>query len=239
MGAPIAGRQLPVLLITGVAGAGKSTVTAEASWLLHQAGIPHAVADLAVIGTCWPAPPDDRWNEELIHCNLAACGPTSSGQEPAGYWCAASLRHAACSPGSPRRCPSDGLGDRQCPHGPPPRVGAAGSAARGPRTRPARRRCRRRGGRSPVRLRSLLVTAGDHARHYHAHDGPDDHAGPSGHHDGCPPDVAGHACSPAIQVWVTRVPGANGSPSQTTKSAGSPAASPPAGAPRELAAATV
>src|SRR5579859_4199105 len=85
----------------------------------------------------------------------------------------------------------------------------------------------------------LLGAAGDHARHHHAHDGLDDRAGRCGHHDGCPVAVAGHACSPAIQVWVTAVPGAKGSPSQTTKSAGSPAASPPAGAPRELAAATV
>jgi hypothetical protein len=46
-------------------------VTGEASWLLGQAGIPHAMVDLAVIGGCWPTPPDDEWNEELIHRNLA------------------------------------------------------------------------------------------------------------------------------------------------------------------------
>jgi hypothetical protein len=70
MGAHV-GRQVPVLLITGVVGVGKTTVTAEASGLLRQAGIPHATADLAVIGRCWPTPPDDQWNEELIHRNLA------------------------------------------------------------------------------------------------------------------------------------------------------------------------
>jgi hypothetical protein len=71
MGAPVPGRQVPVLLITGVVGAGKTTVTAEASGLLRQADIPHATVDLAVIGGCWPPPPDDQWNEELIHRNLA------------------------------------------------------------------------------------------------------------------------------------------------------------------------
>lgn len=62
---------VPVLLVTGPVGVGKTAVTAEASGLLRQAGIPHAVVDLAVIGGCWPTPPDDPWNEELIHRNLA------------------------------------------------------------------------------------------------------------------------------------------------------------------------
>jgi hypothetical protein len=64
-------RTVPVLLVTGLVGVGKSAVTAEASRLLGQAGVPHATVDLAVIGGCWPTPPDDPWNEELIHRNLA------------------------------------------------------------------------------------------------------------------------------------------------------------------------
>jgi hypothetical protein len=36
MGAAIAGRQVPVLLITGVVGTGKTAVTSEASGLLRQ-----------------------------------------------------------------------------------------------------------------------------------------------------------------------------------------------------------
>jgi hypothetical protein len=64
-------RQVPVLLLTGVVGVGKSVVTGEASRLLREAGIPHAMVDLAVIGTCWPTPPDDPWNEDLIHRNVA------------------------------------------------------------------------------------------------------------------------------------------------------------------------
>jgi len=62
---------VPVLLVTGPVGVGKTVVTGEAARLLSEAGIPHAMADLAVIGACWPPPADDRWNEELIHANLA------------------------------------------------------------------------------------------------------------------------------------------------------------------------
>ena len=62
---------VPVLLVTGPVGVGKTAVTGEAAQLLSEAGIPHAMADLAVIGQCWPPPADDQWNEELIHANLA------------------------------------------------------------------------------------------------------------------------------------------------------------------------
>jgi hypothetical protein len=62
---------VPVLLITGPVGVGKSTVLFDAARLLRQASVPHAVVDLAQIGAAWPAPPDDRWQERLIHRNLA------------------------------------------------------------------------------------------------------------------------------------------------------------------------
>jgi hypothetical protein len=62
---------VPVLLITGPVGVGKTAVTGEAAGLLREADIPHAMADLAVIGACWPPPDDDPWNEVLIHRNLA------------------------------------------------------------------------------------------------------------------------------------------------------------------------
>jgi hypothetical protein len=62
---------VPVLLITGAVGAGKTTITGEASRLLREAGIAAAAVDLAVIGNCWPPPPDDQWNEDVIHRNLA------------------------------------------------------------------------------------------------------------------------------------------------------------------------
>ena len=62
---------VPVLLITGPVGAGKSTVAAEAARLLRESNVPHAVVDLAWIEQCWPVPLDDQWNERLIHRNLA------------------------------------------------------------------------------------------------------------------------------------------------------------------------
>ena len=62
---------VPVLVLTGPVGVGKSTVLSEIARLLTQASVPHAVVDLAGIGRAWPAPEDDRWNERLIHRNLA------------------------------------------------------------------------------------------------------------------------------------------------------------------------
>src|SRR5215472_18855149 len=90
---------VPVLLVTGPVGVGKTVVTGEAARLLSEAGIPHAMADLAVIGACWPPPADDRWNEELIHANLGACGKTSAGQAPGACCCAGCWRPAACCAG--------------------------------------------------------------------------------------------------------------------------------------------
>lgn len=62
---------VPVLLITGPVGAGKSTIGGEVARLLREAGIPGAFMDLPALGNGWPAPPDDPWNERLIHANLA------------------------------------------------------------------------------------------------------------------------------------------------------------------------
>jgi hypothetical protein len=74
----IAGRKaapVPVLVITGPVGVGKSTVGGEAFRLLREAGIPSAFVDLAALGGGWPSPPDDPWNERLIHANLACIWP--------------------------------------------------------------------------------------------------------------------------------------------------------------------
>ncbi len=62
---------VPVLLLTGPVGAGKSTVANEAARLLRELDVPHALVDLAWIGQCWPFPRDDPWNERLVHQNLA------------------------------------------------------------------------------------------------------------------------------------------------------------------------
>jgi gluconate kinase len=71
----MASPDVPVLVITGAVGAGKSTVAAEAASLLREAAVPHALVDLAQIECCWPVPDDDPWNERLIHKNLASLWP--------------------------------------------------------------------------------------------------------------------------------------------------------------------
>ena len=63
--------RVPVLLLTGPVGAGKSTVGAEASRLLGEARVAHALVDLAGLGACWPVPDDDPWDERVVHRNLA------------------------------------------------------------------------------------------------------------------------------------------------------------------------
>jgi hypothetical protein len=62
---------VPVLVITGPVGVGKSTIANEAAWLLRQADVPYALVDLDRIEQCWPVPADDPWNERVSHRNLA------------------------------------------------------------------------------------------------------------------------------------------------------------------------
>jgi hypothetical protein len=62
---------VPVLLLSGPVGAGKSTIGGEIARLLREAGVSGAFIDLAVIGQAWPPPADDRWHDRLVHDNLA------------------------------------------------------------------------------------------------------------------------------------------------------------------------
>jgi hypothetical protein len=62
---------VPVLVITGPVGVGKSAIANEAAWLLRQADVPHALVDLDRIEQCWPIPADDPENERVSHRNLA------------------------------------------------------------------------------------------------------------------------------------------------------------------------
>ena len=63
---------IPVMVVTGPVGVGKTTIATEISALLAEAGIPHACVDMDGLRDAWPAPPDDRFNSALGLRNLAA-----------------------------------------------------------------------------------------------------------------------------------------------------------------------
>ncbi|MFZ0214991.1 MAG: hypothetical protein WAM30_03520 [Candidatus Dormiibacterota bacterium] len=62
---------VPLLLVTGPVGVGKTTVTDEASDLLTAAGVAHACVDIDALTRSFPRPPDDRFNARLGLRNLA------------------------------------------------------------------------------------------------------------------------------------------------------------------------
>lgn len=66
---------VPVLLVTGTAGSGKTAVAKEIGELLRLAAVPHAVIDLDELGRVRPAVPDGSFNHDLIAANLAAVWP--------------------------------------------------------------------------------------------------------------------------------------------------------------------
>jgi hypothetical protein len=63
---------VPVLVVTGPVGVGKTTIALEAASLLEAAGIAHAVVDLDALTWSYPRPPDDGYNDRLAYRNLAA-----------------------------------------------------------------------------------------------------------------------------------------------------------------------
>lgn len=63
---------MKALLITGPAGAGKTTVAEAVGARLAEAKVPHAVIDLDWLSACWPAPADDPFHFELQLRNLQA-----------------------------------------------------------------------------------------------------------------------------------------------------------------------
>ena len=62
---------VPVLLITGAVGVGKTRTASAVSGLLAEKGILHACLDLPQISKAFPERRDDPWNEQLARHNLA------------------------------------------------------------------------------------------------------------------------------------------------------------------------
>ncbi len=63
---------IPVLLITGPVGVGKTTVSFEVSDLLKAAAQAHALVDVDSLRWCYPAPSGDRFHVALAMRNLSA-----------------------------------------------------------------------------------------------------------------------------------------------------------------------
>lgn len=63
---------VPVLVVTGPVGVGKTTVVSALSERLGQLGAPHAAVDLDALRWCYPAPAHDPFHMALGLRNLAA-----------------------------------------------------------------------------------------------------------------------------------------------------------------------
>ena len=63
---------IPILLISGPVGVGKSAVGAEVAEVLERQGIPHTFIDFDFIRYTYPRPADDPWGNRLGLKNLAA-----------------------------------------------------------------------------------------------------------------------------------------------------------------------
>lgn len=75
---------IPLLIVTGPVGAGKTAVAGEMSRLLEAVGVPHALVDLDALRECYPRAADDPFNTALALRNLAAVW--------ANYWDAGARR---------------------------------------------------------------------------------------------------------------------------------------------------
>jgi adenylylsulfate kinase len=69
-------RNVPVVVITGTIGAGKSTIAGVASEILHARGIRHGLIEVDNFGGVYPPPdPNDGFNNEFSMRNIAALWP--------------------------------------------------------------------------------------------------------------------------------------------------------------------
>jgi predicted kinase len=64
--------RVPLVVVTGPVGVGKTVVAAEVSELLTRAGVAHAMVDMDALRRCFPRPPGDRFHGQLGLRNLAA-----------------------------------------------------------------------------------------------------------------------------------------------------------------------
>ena len=62
---------VPVLVLSGSVGSGKSTVGRCVARMLRDGDVPHALVDHEWLAYSWPVPPDDRCNEQAAARNLA------------------------------------------------------------------------------------------------------------------------------------------------------------------------
>jgi len=67
--------RIPVLLVAGPVGAGKTSVACELSELFDQAGVAHAFVDVDSLRWCYPRQPSDPFRVELAMQNLATIWP--------------------------------------------------------------------------------------------------------------------------------------------------------------------
>ncbi len=65
--------RVPVLLLTGTVGAGKTTIAWEINDTLAERELPNAVLDLDGLTAQWP--PSSKWNADLMFENLALLWP--------------------------------------------------------------------------------------------------------------------------------------------------------------------
>jgi hypothetical protein len=68
-------RHIPVTLVTGPVGVGKTSVSAELSEFLDRAGVRHAFVDIDSLRWCYPRPVDDPFRVQLAMQNLAVVWP--------------------------------------------------------------------------------------------------------------------------------------------------------------------
>lgn len=71
--------RIPVLIVSGPVGVGKTSVAHEMFDLLSDHHIAHAVIDLDSLGICWPFGEGDPFNERMAMCNLAAVWSNFAG----------------------------------------------------------------------------------------------------------------------------------------------------------------